>query len=100
MTQNTIAIRKKTDKCGDINITVVDIENKLIVTKGDRVGGDGGSYIRSLGLTYTHYYIWASLVAEEPASQCRSRRRHGFDPWVGKIPWRGKWQPTPVFLLG
>ena len=18
--------------------------------------------------------------------------------WVGKIPWRGKWQPTPVFL--
>ena len=23
-----------------------------------------------------------------------------FDPWVGKIPWRRKWQPTPVFLLG
>ena len=23
----------------------------------------------------------------------------GFDPWVGKNPWR-KWQPTPVFLLG
>ena len=22
------------------------------------------------------------------------------DPWVGKIPWRRKWQPTPVFLLG
>jgi len=28
------------------------------------------------------------------------RRRHRFDPWVGKIPWRRKWQPTPVFLLG
>ena len=24
----------------------------------------------------------------------------GFDPWVGKIPWRRKWQPTPVFLPG
>ena len=24
--------------------------------------------------------------------------RHGFDPWVGKIPWGRKWQPTPVFL--
>ena len=24
----------------------------------------------------------------------------GFDPWVGKIPWREKWQPTPVFLTG
>ena len=27
-------------------------------------------------------------------------RRLRFDPWVGKIPWRRKWQPTPVFLLG
>ena len=26
--------------------------------------------------------------------------RCGFDPWVGKIPWRRKWQATPVFLLG
>ena len=25
-------------------------------------------------------------------------RRCGFDPWLGKIPWRRKWQPTPVFL--
>ena len=25
---------------------------------------------------------------------------HGFHPWVGKIPWRRKWQPTPVFLPG
>ena len=29
--------------------------------------------------------------------QCR---RHGFDLWVGKIPWRRVWQPTPVFLPG
>ena len=26
--------------------------------------------------------------------------RRMFDPWVGKIPWRRKWQPTPVFLSG
>ena len=26
--------------------------------------------------------------------------RHRLDPWVGKIPWRRKWQPTPVFLPG
>ena len=24
----------------------------------------------------------------------------GADPWVGKMPWRRKWQPTPVFLPG
>ena len=23
-----------------------------------------------------------------------------YDPWVGKIPWSRKWQPTPVFLPG
>ena len=22
---------------------------------------------------------------------------HGFDPWIGKIPWRREWLPTPVF---
>ena len=26
--------------------------------------------------------------------------RPGFDPWVGKIPWRKAWQPTPVFMPG
>ena len=30
-------------------------------------------------------------------STCQCRRR-GFNPWVGKIPWRRKWQPTPVSL--
>ena len=37
---------------------------------------------------------------KEPACQCRSYRRPGFDPWVGKIPWRRAWQPIPVFLPG
>ena len=27
-------------------------------------------------------------------------RDQGIDPWVGKIPWRREWQPTPVFLSG
>ena len=34
---------------------------------------------------------------KESACQCR---RCEFDSWVGKIPWRRKWQPTPVFLPG
>jgi len=25
---------------------------------------------------------------------------HRVDPWVGKIPWRRAWQPTPIFLPG
>ena len=37
---------------------------------------------------------------KEPTCQCRRQRRCGFNPWVGKIPWRRKWQPTPLFLPG
>ena len=36
---------------------------------------------------------------EESACQFRRCKRCGFDPWVGKIPWRRKWQPTPVFFF-
>ena len=32
--------------------------------------------------------------------QCRRHKRRGFNSWAGKIPWRRKWQPTPVFLPG
>ena len=32
--------------------------------------------------------------------QCRSCKRHGFGPWVRKIPWKRTWQPSPVFLFG
>ena len=31
---------------------------------------------------------------------CLQYRRLGFNPWVGMIPWRRKWQPTLVFLPG
>ena len=34
----------------------------------------------------------------EVKSFCFQCGRPGFDPWVRKIPWRKKWQPTPVFL--
>ena len=31
---------------------------------------------------------------------CLQCGRPGFDPWVGKMPWRRKQQPIPVFLTG
>ena len=42
--------------------------------------------------------LW--LSSQEPAYQCRRHRRCGLDSWVGKIPWRRAWKPTPVFLPG
>ena len=37
---------------------------------------------------------------KESTCQCRRSKSNRFDPRVGKIPWRRKWQPTPVFLHG
>ena len=42
-----------------------------------------------LGFTY-------GASGKEPASQCRRYKRHEFYPWVRKIPWRRKWQPTLI----
>ena len=36
---------------------------------------------------------------KEPASQCRRWKRCGFDPWVGKIPWRRKCNPLQYSCL-
>ena len=38
---------------------------------------------------------WPS--GKESSCQCR---RYRFNPWVRKVPWRRKWQTTPVFLHG
>jgi len=35
---------------------------------------------------------------KEPTCRCRRPKVHRFNPWVGKVPWRRSWQPTPVFL--
>ena len=47
--------------------------------------------------------LWASqvelVVKNLPANSGRYKR-HGFNPWTWKIPWRTTWQSTPVFLPG
>ena len=68
--------------------------------KGIGVGREEG---RSAGFHRLNDLIWHSvdntglpwwLSGKESICQCRKCR---FNPWAGKIPWRRKWQPTPVF---
>ena len=51
---------------------------------------------------WTDSFLSFSGVSSDKESTCHWRRCkiHGFDPWVCKIPWRRKWQHTPVFLPG
>ena len=41
-----------------------------------------------------------ALVVKNPLANTNRPKRHRFDPWVGKIPWRRAQQPIPVFLPG
>ena len=66
------------------------------------VGGVAKSRTRLSDFTFT---FWLPLL-DALGIPCWLRRsrvcpqcgRTRFDPWVGKISWRRKWQPTPVLL--
>ena len=63
-----------------------------------------------LGLLILYMFIYVTVVymyrfpggtsGKESTCQHRRRKRCRFDPWVGKIPWRRKWQRIPVVLPG
>ena len=50
--------------------------------------------------TTLHWGLPRWLSGKEPNCPCKRRRRRGFTPWVGKIPWRRERLPTPVFWPG
>ena len=51
--------------------------------------------IQTLKLTDKNF---SGLVVKNLAAMQETFRRHEFNPWVGKMSWRRKWQPIPVFL--
>ena len=66
----------------------------LMVGRSTTLGGHiWGVSKKECGLPW-----WRSR--KELTCQCRRNRRCEFSPGGGKIPWRRKWQPTPVFLWG
>ena len=84
------------------------IENQLVSCVRSTSCGDVCCYRPILnprplvrGRVSVPYYRSKELAQWE--SICLQCRRHGglqLDPWVGKIPWRRKWQSTTVFLSG
>ena len=47
--------------------------------------------------THIHTYIWASLAAQR-VKKLPAMQETRLEPWVGKVPWRREWLPTPAFL--
>ena len=63
---------------------------------GDPSSAPGSERSPREGMGYLLQCSWGSLVDQTVKNPPAMR----LDPWVGKIPWRRAWQPTPVFLPG
>ena len=62
-----------------------------------KAGNPGSGRMAGEGIGYPFRYSWASLVAQL-VKDLPAVQETGFNLWVGKIPWRRAWQPTPIFL--
>ena len=51
-------------------------------------------------LSYLALDFPGGTSGRESTCQCRRRKKCGFDPWVGEIPWSRKWEATLAFLPG
>ena len=49
---------------------------------------------------FSFSFFFVYLIFKESQQLRLQCGTSGLDPWVGKIPWRRAWQPTPVFLPG
>ena len=88
---------------GNSEAATVSLQRKQVLLREDVV-------IHKMNFLAYYYYFFLVIpiilvfpggtCGKEPTCQCRRHKRHRFDPWVGKIPWRRAWQPTPVFLAG
>ena len=54
----------------------------------------------TLDLPLTFWGFPGGASGKEPTCLCRKHKRHRFNSWVRKIPWRGTWQPTQYPYLG
>ena len=76
-------------------VQIVDLAACLRIMNTSKYSQDSLRTWKSVNILEVPY---VSVLKNLPAVwRCR---RHGFKPWVGKIPWRRKWQPTPEFLSG
>ena len=89
-----------------LHSSLVSADEELIDSKGRWYTRDWGRWpiYHKPCIKIIFTIVWASFKKKkhnkEPACQCRICKRRWFNPWVGKNPWRRKWQPTPVFLPG
>ena len=83
------------------------VNNECLVTQLSLSGEKKLFLVVILFLVQLPFLVKISFINVDPPPSPQqmgkfifTSRRLRLDPWVRKIPWRRKWQPTPVFLLG
>ena len=59
-----------------------------------------GDSVIHINIFFSTFFWILALGGKEFSCQCRRHKWYRFSPWVGKIPWRREWEPTPVSLPG
>ena len=77
-----------------VSLPTFHVEN--LIPMGMIVGGR--AFERWLG--YEYPFPLVAQMVKRCRLRCLQCRRPMFNPWIGKIPWRRAWQPTPVSLPG
>ena len=92
----TLGVKALTYGFGEGTIKYIAQDNDQILVSGEHLDLPNVSVLTQLPAG------WASQVAlvvkNSPANA--GDMRHGFSPWIGKVPRRKAWEPTPVFLPG
>ena len=86
--------KKKTIRTDVVSWSEMEVE---LIEQRSEVSSWGPRNYLSKGWTIQNTCFPGGTSSQEPTCQCR---RCGFDLWVGQIPWRRAWQPTPGFLPG
>ena len=94
--------------------SLVEVNDKIISPQNMETYWRTVSVCSSISLSMSRIHLFLSnyifvyvkkgfprcLSGKESAHRCKRCKTHRFDPWDGKIPWRRKWQPTPIFFPG
>ena len=87
---NVPIYKMRKSQCSSLGGCDQNLENLVIVK----------TWNRAWHMVGAKYLLHGGPSGKEPTCQCMRCKRLGFVPWVGKIPQRKAWQPTPIFLPG
>ena len=100
---NSVELCKKIESCLPLSVTPLGTEQACLAKNDFLKNCVSYPFYIPLLKNPRPVAMWTSqvaLVVKNPPANAGRLKRHQFDPWMGKIPWRKEWQPTLVFLHG